>query len=101
MKLLILGVILMTSISSTFNVEPLTDSEKAELKTARAQLDAAQAYFDTVSSKIKEAHGQPKPSNLTTASCIQGQTTVELRGDYALITHQMWNVCSGGDILGK
>ena len=94
---LLLAVLLMgTSISSTFQVEKLTDGEVKDLSTARQEFAAAQSKLEALETRIKEAHGQSKPTNWTNASCMQGSTTVELSGDYALITSESHNVCGAG-----
>ncbi|HZR66251.1 MAG TPA: hypothetical protein VFA85_13970 [Terriglobales bacterium] len=74
-------------------MEKLSDAEFKEITAAREEVDAAQAKLDAVEKKIKRAHGQPPNTGFTTSSCIQGSTEVELKGEYALITHESHYVC--------
>lgn len=96
-KLLLAGALLMgTTISGDFKVEKVTPQELQELTTVRADFEKAQAKLTETETRIKEAHGQTKPSNMFNAGCIGGGTTVELRGEYALITSTAYSLCGGG-----
>jgi hypothetical protein len=93
MKILI-GVLLMASlIGSKFTVEKLPETELKELTAARDKFGVAQQELVVVERRLQEAHGQTKPTNSNNASCIGGNTVVELRGEYALITSTTYNLC--------
>lgn len=91
---ILIGLILMATLNSShFTVEKLTTAEFNDLNAAQVKLEAAQREFDAIEVRVKQAHGQPKPTNWSTTSCIQGSITVEIRGEYALITRETHNVC--------
>lgn len=80
-----------------FTVEKLTTDEQKKLADAREKARLANAELEHTETAVKEAHGQPPPnrSGTTNAVCIGSSKTVELRGEYALITNSYWSSCGG------
>jgi len=79
-----------------FKVEKLTEAESKELKADREAVEKAQAVLNVAESKVRLGHGEDiryigAGFYLTTLECRGSRTTVELRGDWALITTEYAN----------
>lgn len=94
MRLLLLLVVTALVAQTTFRVESLKPQEIKELSEARAALMVATEHFQATELRIRQAHGQPLPTNTVNAVCFQTSVNVEIRGEYALITTASTNACT-------
>lgn len=82
--------------ADSFTVEKLTPTELKEYQAARAKLDE-------VEGKIKAGHGETSVVQDITQAVIAScgprySRSVEILGNYALVTVHEWNPCGGATI---
>lgn len=86
-----------------FHAEKLKAAEIASLTDARRAVAKAQEALDVVERKVKASYGDPGPntSGSVAAICRYWDLSVELRGEYALITKRETGMCGGAMSLNS
>lgn len=86
-----------------FRAEKLKPAEIVSLTKARKAVAEAQRALDAAERKIKASYGDPGPnmSRTVLAVCRYWDLSVELRGDFALITKRETGMCGGAMSLNS